>query len=285
MRAAFEVHPTTLSPVDDGSGVSSIAARGSRYDATVSAHFSFEVVDAPDYDELRPNYAPEAVDWVAQRAGLVAGSTVVDLAAGTGQLSRAFTRLGVDVVAIEPAANMRAVLGERLGSVRVIDGTAESIPLDDSSVDAVVVGNALHHFDRERAFAEIARILRPGSVLALYWAWPLEERFLRYPGIREIEEVVESIRASSDIATAYRVWSEPPNAAEGFGPFERREFPMTHVIASKRLADLYATSSDVASLPRAARTHLVDTVRELSHGLPETLRLPGRTVVDLCHRN
>jgi hypothetical protein len=68
-------------------------------------------------------------------------------------------------------------------------------------------------------------------------------------------------------------------------PFERREFPMTHVIASKRLADLYATSSDVASLPRAARTHLVDRVRELSDRLPEKLRLPGRTVVDLCHRN
>ena len=262
----------------------SIAARVWRYDATMSARFSFEVVNALDYDELRPHYAPEAVEWVGERGGLVGGSTVVDLAAGTGQLSRAFIRIGVDVIAIEPAANMRGVLEMRPSPVRVIDGTAESIPLADSSIDAVVVGNAFHHFDRARAFAEIARILRPGSVLALYWAWPLEDRFVRYPGLKRIDEVVESIRASSDIATAYRVWSEPSNAAEGFGPFERREFHMTHVIASTRLADLYATSSDVASLPRVARMHLVDKVRKLSDRLPETLRLPGRTVVDLCHR-
>jgi SAM-dependent methyltransferase len=251
----------------------------------MSARFSFEVVDAVDYDELRPNYAAEAIDWVVERGGLAAHSTVVDLAAGTGQLAWAFARLGVDVVAIEPAANMRAVLQERVQTIRVIDGAAESIPLDDSSVDAVVVGNAFHHFDRDRAFAAIARVLRARSVLALYWAWPLEERFLRYPGLTKIEEIVESIRASSDIATAYRVWSEPPDTAEGFGLFDRREFPVTHVIPSRRLADLYATSSDVASLPGARRAHLLDSVRELSRGLPETLRIPGRTVVDLCHRN
>jgi len=57
---------------------------------------------------------------------------------------------------------------------------------------------------------------------------------------------------------------------------------MTHVIPSERLADLYATSSDVASLPAAARAHLLDRIRQLSRGLPEILRLPARSVVDLC---
>jgi ubiquinone/menaquinone biosynthesis C-methylase UbiE len=181
----------------------------------MSAHFSFEVVNALDYDELRPDYAADGVAWVAERGGLAPGSVVVDLAAGTGQLSRRFMRLGVDVVAVEPAANMRAVLSERLPTVRVLDGRAESIPIDTGSVDAVVVGNAFHHFDRERAFAEIARVLRPGRVLALFWAWPLEEESLSYPGLREVDEVVESTRESCQIATAYRSWTEPPQAAEG----------------------------------------------------------------------
>jgi predicted RNA methylase len=70
--------------------------------------FSFEVVDALDYDELRPEYAPEAVAWVAERGSLRDGSAVVDLAAGTGQLSKLFAGLGTDPVAVEPAANMRA---------------------------------------------------------------------------------------------------------------------------------------------------------------------------------
>ncbi len=174
----------------------------------MSAHFSFEIVNALDYDELRTDYAPDAVAWVAERGRLGPGSIVVDLAAGTGQLSRRFSPLGVDLVAVEPAANMRAVMEERLPAVRVLEGTAESIPLDAGSVDAIIVGNAFHHFDRERAFAEIVRVLRPGSVLALFWAWPVEKGSLGYPGVREVDEVVESTRESFRIATAYRSWME-----------------------------------------------------------------------------
>jgi SAM-dependent methyltransferase len=252
--------------------------------AAMSSRFSFEVVDAADYDELRPSYAPEAIAWVAERGSLRHGSTVVDLAAGTGQLSRRFAELGVDLVAVEPATNMRAVLEERLPLVRVVDGTAEAIPLEDRSVDAVTVGNAFHHFERRAAFEEIRRVLRPGGAFALLWAWPLEEEQPSIPGMREIDEVVEATRASNEIATAYRSWKEPPPDAKGFGPFERREFPLTHVIPSARLPDLYATSSDVASLPHTVRKDLLGRIRRLSHGLPDTLHLPARSVVDLCVR-
>jgi SAM-dependent methyltransferase len=249
----------------------------------VAVRFSFEAVDALDYEELRPGYAPEAVGWVTQ-LGIVPGSLVVDLAAGTGQLSRGFVSLGVDVVAVEPASNMRAVLEERVPEVRAVDGTAESIPLDDASVDAVVVGNAFHHFAREAAFAEIARVLRPAGTLSLFWAWPLEERFVHLPWIQEVDAVVHATRESHDIATAYRAWTEPPETATGFGPFERREFPAPHTIPSARIADLYATSSDVASLPSATRIALLDRIRELSRGQPPMIRLDGMSVVDLCAR-
>ena len=246
--------------------------------------FSFEAVDAADYEELRPGYAPEAVAWVAERGDIVPGSLVVDLAAGTGQLSRRFIALGADVIAVEPAANMRTVLAARVPTVRVLEGTAESIPLEDASVEAVVVGNAFHHFSREAAFAEIRRVLRPRSTLALFWAWSLEEQSRMYPWIREVETVVEATRASLDIATAYRAWKTPPRAGAGFDPFERREFPVTHTIPSARMADLYATSSDVASLPPATREALLDRIRDLCLDQPPTLRIRGRSVVDLCRR-
>jgi SAM-dependent methyltransferase len=244
--------------------------------------FSFEVVSADDYDELRPDYAPEAVGWVVERAGLGKGSLVVDLAAGTGQLSRRFALHGAELTAVEPGRNMRDVLADRLPGVRVLDGSAESIPLGDRQAAAVVVGNAFHHFDRDAAFADIRRVLRPGGALALFWAWPLEEESQRYPGVREIDEVVERARRSSEIVTAYRLWSDPPGDVDGYTPFERREFPATHVLPSARLADLYATSSDVASLPASTRGDLLSRIHELARGLPETLELPGRSVVDLC---
>jgi SAM-dependent methyltransferase len=127
----------------------------------IGTGFNFEVVNAHDYDALRPGYAPDAVAWVGERGGLGEGSLVVDLAAGTGQLSKRFPPLGVIVVAVEPARNMRSLIADRVPAVDVLDGSAEAIPLGDGVADAVVVGNAFHHFDAERAFAEIRRVLRP----------------------------------------------------------------------------------------------------------------------------
>jgi SAM-dependent methyltransferase len=247
--------------------------------------FNFEVVDALDYDELRPEYSQEAVAWVAQRASLRGGSTVIDLAAGTGQLSGPFAELGARVIAVEPATNMAAVLHARLPMVRIEPGTAEAIPVDDRSARLVVVGNAFHHFDRDRAFGEIGRVLEEGGLLALFWAWPLEDEQRSIPGMQALYDLVDEARGSNDIAIAYRSWTEPPARADGFGPFERREFRVTHEIPSGRLADLFATSSDVASMPSHARNELLDRIRDLARGFPEILRLPGRSVVDLCARD
>jgi SAM-dependent methyltransferase len=250
----------------------------------VTSGFSFEVVDAIDYDELRPRYAPEAVALIAERGSLGDGSIVVDLAAGTGQLSGPFADLGARVIAVEPAQNMAAVLHERRPTVRIEPATAEAIPLTTGTADAVVVGNAFHHFNRDRAFAEIRRVLRPGGLLALFWAWPLEDEQRAIRRMEEIYEAVDAARGSSEIAIAYRSWAEPPKDAEGFGQFERHEFRVTHVLPSARLADLYATSSDIASLPSKTRVDLLDRIRELARDFPEILELPGRTVVDLCVR-
>ena len=247
--------------------------------------FSFESVNATDYDELRPTYAPEAIRWVAERARLGPGTLVVDLAAGTGQLSRRFVGLGVRVVAVEPAANMRAVLATNLPDVTAVPGTAEAIPLGDGEADAVVVGNAFHHFDAEDAFAEIRRVLRPGGALALFWARTDEHPDGLRLGIREIDEVVERERASSPVVEAYFSWFDPPERIGGFTPLERCSFATTRTISSARLADLYATSSDIASLPEPRRGRLLERIGELAADLPETLELAERSDVQLWFRD
>ena len=246
--------------------------------------FSFECVNAADYDELRPAYAAEAARWVADRGRLGSGALVVDLAAGTGQLARRFVPLGVDVVAVEPAANMRAVLHANLPTVTVAVGTAERIPMQDEVADAVVVGNAFHHFDAAAAFVEIRRVLHPGGALALFWARSGEDGHGLYPAVREIDALVERERGSSPIVAAYRSWFEPPERVQGYTPFERRSFETTHAIASARLADLFATSSDIASLPERRRATLLARIGELAARLPSRLELPERTDVQFCVR-
>lgn len=246
--------------------------------------FDFEAVDALDYDELRPTYAPEAVRWVAERAGLEPGSNVVDLAAGTGRLARSFAALGHTVVAVEPAANMRAVLRSSAPEIAALAGTAEAIPLEDGVADAVVVGNAFHHFDASLAFGQIRRVLRPDGALALFWARSGGEQ----PGVlsitRDIDRVVERVRGSSEIVDAYWAWFDPPEEVDGFTAFERRSFPVAHVMPSSRIADLYATSSDIASLPSTVRENLLARIGDLTTGLPETIEIPERSDVQLCFR-
>jgi ubiquinone/menaquinone biosynthesis C-methylase UbiE len=247
--------------------------------------FSFESVNALDYDRLRPDYAPEAVRWVADRAALGAGALVVDLAAGTGQLARRFAKMGVGVLAVEPASNMRAILEANLPGVQAVSGLAEQIPLEDARADAVVVGNAFHHFDPERSVGELRRVLRAGGALALFWARAEEPEGPIAPIMREVEAAaVERARASSAIVRAYRSWIEPPERIVGFTPFEIRSFPTTHALPSSRLADLFATSSDVASLAPADREDLLERIRRLAATLPPTLELPARSEVQLCFR-
>ena len=118
------------------------------------------------YERARPEYPPEAIAWLARELDLRPGRTVVDLAAGSGKLTRPLAALGCEVIAIEPVAEMRAAIGP---AARALDGTAEAMPLPDDSADAVTVGQAFHWFDGPKALAEIERVLRPGGALALVW--------------------------------------------------------------------------------------------------------------------
>ncbi|HZC27821.1 MAG TPA: class I SAM-dependent methyltransferase, partial [Actinopolymorphaceae bacterium] len=129
---------------------------------------------AGGYAAYRPGYPDAAVRWALEpvvdpTADDLSGLRVLDLAAGTGKLTEALVRLGADVVAVEPDVEMVAELRRRVPVVQVFSGRAEDIPATDASFDAVLVGQAFHWFDTERAVLEIARVVRAGGVLALLW--------------------------------------------------------------------------------------------------------------------
>ena len=131
---------------------------------------SFETAAAA-YERYRPEYPEEALRWVVDRLGLSPGSRVLDLGAGTGKLSRGLSALGLDVVAVEPGAAMLAELRTAVPGVEALQGSAEAIPLEDHSVDAVAAGQAFHWFDREQVLPELRRVLRPRGGLGLLWNW------------------------------------------------------------------------------------------------------------------
>ncbi len=95
---------------------------------------------ADRYQRGRPGYPPEAIEWLLGPEPL----HVLDLGAGTGKLTAALLAAGHAVTALEPLAEMRAILTETLPAATAIDGRAEELPLADDSVDAVVAGSAFH---------------------------------------------------------------------------------------------------------------------------------------------
>lgn len=125
-----------------------------------------------DYVKARPAYP----DWVwqvlAQYAGLTEHSVVADVGAGTGLLSRLFLAHGHKVYAVEPNQAMREAANKALGQMTgyvSVAASAEETTLPAASVDFVVVGQAFHWFDAQRAQFEFARILRPGGQVVLVY--------------------------------------------------------------------------------------------------------------------
>jgi SAM-dependent methyltransferase len=220
------------------------------------------------YERARPLYPEAALVELAARCGLRPGTPVADLGAGTGKLTRQLVALGGAVVAVEPAPGMRAELAAAVPGVRVLDGTAEDIPLPDYAVDIVAVGQAFHWFETRRALDEIARVLRPGGWLAMLWnerpesGWPAElwDRrhqltgfTRRYPG---------------------GGWENVLTADERFGPrtVTRYDAEVT-TTAEIELADSESRSY-VQVIDADRRRHVLDALREFLATHPETA---GRT--------
>lgn len=111
---------------------------------------------------------------VLRRIGVRAGSRVLDVACGTGQVSAAARRLvgpGGTVLGVDPSEGMRRVAESR--GVATLAGTAERLPVQDGEFDVVVMGYALRHVsDLVAAFREMHRVLRPGGTVAILEVTP-----------------------------------------------------------------------------------------------------------------
>ena len=223
---------------------------------------------AEAYELGRPGYPAEALEALR----LSSAMTVLDLAAGTGKLTRALAASGAGVIAVEPVAEMRALLPE---SVRALDGTAEAIPLEEASVDLVTVAQAFHWFDGPAALGEIHRVLRPGGRLALLWNRRVEDA----PVNRAIEALVEPHRMGTP---THRVdgWRAAFERTSLFRPLEEHVFASEQVLDEDGLAARISSISFIARLPDRERAELLARARELTTDGPVTV--PYRTEVQIA---
>lgn len=226
---------------------------------------------AEAYERGRPGYAEAALDAV----DLSPDAVVLDLAAGTGKLTRQLVARFARVIAVEPLDGMRAVLERLVPEAGTLTGTATEIPLADDVVEAVFVGEAFHWFATDETLREVARVLRPGGTLAILFNQsegdtvpPLPSGFWDAYRARAIQKEPENTVSSG-------LWRSPFP-----GPFEElREASFANPLVLDRDGVLAhaASWSMVAGLPEEQRGSLLAELAR--HVPPGDYRFPLRTDV------
>jgi ubiquinone/menaquinone biosynthesis C-methylase UbiE len=239
---------------------------------------------AEAYDRGRPGFPAEVVVTLVDVLKIEAGVRVLDLAAGTGKLTRMLASAGAELVAVEPLGGMRARLEASLPGVRALEGTAEAIPLPDASIDAVTVAQAFHWFDGSAALAEIHRVLAPGGRLGLLWNVKDEQE----DWVAQLGELVERHRGTAPryVSGAWRAAFEETDL---FTPLAAEHFSHVHEVDAEGVVDRLLSISFIAALAGEEREQVGEQVRRLLAEHPdtrarETFCLPYRTDVYWCER-
>jgi SAM-dependent methyltransferase len=233
---------------------------------------------ADAYRRGRPEYPADAVRLIVREARLGPGRRVVDLAAGTGVLTRPLVATGSWVGAVEPVEAMRSILARTAPGAHPCAALAEALPFADRSLDAVTVAQAFHWFEAERARDEIRRVLVDRGVLSLIW------------NVRDDRDPLQA--ALTSLMAPYRhrtpthrgeAWRLAFDARSDFDPLERTTFPMEQRVDAEGLADRVLSVSFIAALGEDDRSHVERRVRSLVEGRDEIV-LPYRTEVWVTRR-
>jgi len=215
---------------------------------------------AEEYDRFRPGPPPAAVAWVLPSPG----GTGVDLAAGTGALTRVLADRADRVIAIEPDVRMLEVLRRRSPRIPAVRAWAEQLPLRSGSVDVVTISSAWHWMDPDRTVDETARVLRPGGVLGVIWNG----------ADRSVEWVTELLGARDPSPgdrgpRRSRHHFELPAGAP-FVDVDRCAIPWTMPMTAEELVGLAGTYSSTITMAPDRRARELERVR----------RVAGEVVVD-----
>jgi SAM-dependent methyltransferase len=231
---------------------------------------------AGKYERGRPEAPPAAIDAVVRTLRLSSGSTVLELGAGTGKLSRHLAPRTGRYVALEPVPAMREQFRRALPEVPLVAGISEMLPLSASSVDAVVAAQAFHWFDIPRAMSEMRRVLRPEGGVGLLWN-------VRDESVDWIHQETMIMDRYDDRGPRYHhgKWLEAWDRTPGFAPLEKQSFSFVQRMDRDTALERFTSVSFIASLEGARYTEAESALKHLLDTHPQT---EGRAEIELSYQ-
>jgi SAM-dependent methyltransferase len=251
--------------------------RGRTIHATATQGFG---QNAREYEQARPTYPPDAVQFLADRMHLTAGRTVLDVGAGTGKLTRLLLPTGADVVAVEPVASMREELLRLVPAAITVAGAAEALPLASGGVDAIVCAQAFHWFATVEVLIEFGRVLRADGGLALVW----NLRDNTVPWVREFTELLREHEGDRPDHNTGQWRAAFTGSESPFLPPETTAFFHAQPMTPELLVARAASMSFVGAMDESTRTAVLSKVRELGEAQGRAFELPYRTEIHLANR-
>ncbi len=232
------------------------------------------------YEQARPGYPAEAVRVLVEGLGLGRHRRVVDLAAGTGKLTRQLVPSGAQVIAVEPVAGMRRTLVATVPgipggpAVTAVAAVAQALPFGAGTVDAITVAQGFHWFATGEALTEMHRVLRPGGGLGLIWNHRDQSDPLQ-AALTELTEPWRGDTPSYDSGAWRRVFED----GDLFAPGGESHVAWEQPTDPGGVVDRVASVSFIAALTGADRTRFLDDVRAVAAATPAPLAL--RYVADV----
>jgi SAM-dependent methyltransferase len=240
-----------------------------------SARIGFQRA-ADRYARARPEAPPSAIDALGRTLGISQDSTVLELGAGTGKLTRLLAPRAGLYLALEPLAAMREQFRRAGVNASLVVGLAETLPVREARVDAIVAAQAFHWFDIPRTLREIHRVLRPGGTVGLLWN-------VRDESVDWVHRVTEILDRYEDRAPRYRsgAWRQAWDPSLGFAPLEKQSFPFVQRLDRATALDRFTSVSFIASLNEGRYREAEAALRELLDAHPQTA---GRSEIDLPYQ-
>lgn len=197
------------------------------------------------YQQVRPSYPQELINWLKDQLQIQKNDIVVDLGAGTGKFIPYLQDVCSQVIAVEPVAEMLSQLQQYYPDVQALQASSQDLPLATGTVDAVICAQSFHWFADLTSLQEIHRILKPGGHLGLIW----NQRDIGVDWVKALADLIEPFEGNTpryhrgqwrEVLTQQTLFHR-----ESLQIFEQKHVGSVEQVVSKRLL----STSFIAAMP------------------------------------